>query len=110
MGLAIKKNRQRKCPLPIIGATTVDLKWLGPVIRFFRWLVLDEKIEKNPTDGVRTIQRDEEAANTKRLPFKPDQITKLFAITSAAAPKYALPRAMTRSPGPIIPGPLFILV
>jgi integrase len=87
---ALERNAKRKVPYPPIGKTTVDLKWLGPVNRLFRWLVLEEKIEKNPCDGVRSEQEDGEAANSKRLPFKPDQISKLFAITSAASPKTAL--------------------
>jgi integrase len=87
---AIENNSKRKSPYPNIVATTVDLKWLGPVNRLFQWLVLEEKIEKNPVDGVRSTQEAGEAANTKRLPFKSDQISKLFAITSAAPPKTAL--------------------
>jgi integrase len=88
--IAIEKNTQRKMPHPTIGPTTVDLKWLGPVNRLFLWLVLEEKIEKNPVDAIRSTQEAGEAANTKRLPFKPDQISKIFAITSAASPKTAL--------------------
>lgn len=90
MLVAIEKNRQRKSPHPIIGPTTIDLKWLGAVNRLFQWLVLEEKIEKNPVDGIRSNQETPEAANTKRLPLKPDQISRLFAITSAASSKTAL--------------------
>lgn len=87
---AIAKNAVRKVPYPTIGPTTVDLKWLGPVNRLFAWLVVEEKIERNPCDGIRSEQEDGEAANTKRLPLKPDQISKIFGITSAASPKTAL--------------------
>jgi integrase len=90
MRLAIENNAQRKVPYPFIGPTTVDLKWLGPVNRLLQWLVLEEKIEKNPVDGIRSAQEAGEAANTKRLPLKPDQISKIFAITSAASSKTAL--------------------
>jgi hypothetical protein len=83
MRLAIERNAERKVPLPIIGPTTIDLKWLGPVDRLFDWLVAEEKIEKNPADGIRSKQETTGPANTKRLPLKPDQISKLFAITSA---------------------------
>jgi hypothetical protein len=65
------------------------LKWLGPVNHLFQWLVLEEKVE-NPVDGIRSKQVAGDAANTKRLPFKPDQISKLFAITSTDLPKTAL--------------------
>lgn len=41
--------------------------------RLFGWLVQEEQIEKNPADGIRSQQEAGEAANTKRLPFKPDQ-------------------------------------
>jgi integrase len=87
---ALEKNARRKKPFAPIMATTINLKWLGPVIRFFRWLVLEEKIEKNPTDGVRSQQVDREAANSKRLPFKPEHINKIFAITCAESPKTAI--------------------
>jgi integrase len=90
MRLAIENNAQRKVPYPVIGPTTINLKWMGPVDRLFDWLVIEEKIEKNPADGIRSNQEVTEAANTKRLPFKPDQISKLFAITSAASPRTAL--------------------
>lgn len=49
------------------------LKWIGAVDRLFGWLVQEEQIEKNPADGIRSQQEADEAANTKRLPFKPDQ-------------------------------------
>jgi site-specific recombinase XerC len=90
MRTAIEKNGQRKTPQASIGPTTVDLKWLGPVNLLFQWLVLEEKVEKNPVDGIRSKQDAGDAANTKRLPFKPDQISKLFAITSTDLPKTAL--------------------
>lgn len=90
MRAAIKKNAQRKRPIKIIGKTNVDLKWLGPVCRLCEWLVQKEKIEKDPTIGVRSKQEETEAANTKRLPFKADQISRIFAITSDASPKTAL--------------------
>lgn len=45
---------------------------------------------KNPADGIRSQQEAGEAANTKRLPFKPDQISRIFAETGAASPKTAL--------------------
>lgn len=90
MRLAVEKNVARKVPFPTIGPITVNLKWLGPVYRLFDWLVLEEAIEKNPVDGVRSTQEAGEAANTKRLPLKPEQISKLFAITSAASPNSSL--------------------
>jgi integrase len=90
MRLAIEKNAERKTPHPTIGPTTVDLKWLGPVNRLFQWLVLEEKIEKNPVDGVRSTQEAGEAANTKRLPFKADQVSRILGITSAGSSKTAL--------------------
>jgi integrase len=90
MRLAVEKNAQRKVPYPVIGPTTINLKWIGPVDRLFDWLVTEEKIEKNSTDGIRSNQEVTEAANTKRLPLKPDQINKLYAITSAGSPRTAL--------------------
>jgi integrase len=90
MRTAIEKSGQRKTPQASIGPTTVDLKWLGPVNHLFQWLVLEEKVEKNPVDGIRSKQDAGDAANTTRLPFKPDQISKLFAITSTDSPKTAL--------------------
>lgn len=91
MRSAIEQNRNRKVPHSHIGPTTVDLKWLGPVNRLFAWMVLEEKIEKNPVDGIRSKQiANDVAANAKRLPLKADQISKLFAITSTSSSKTAL--------------------
>jgi integrase len=91
---AIEKNKLRKKPIPHIGKVTVDLKWLGPVIRFFDWMVREEKVEKNPCDGIRSNQADSQSAASKRLPFKPEQISRIFAVTSAhsrATAMYWLP-------------------
>jgi integrase len=90
MRVAIQKNGQRKVPFKPIGPTTIDLKWLGPVIRLFEWLVAEEKIAKNPTVAIRSTQEDGAAANTKKLPFKTPQISALFAITSKASRATAL--------------------
>lgn len=87
MRLAIEKNVACKVPYPTIGPVTVNLKWLGPVDRLFDWLVLEEKIEKNPVDGVRSTQESGEAANTKRLrlPEPPLQFRIGFEVTVEAA-------------------------
>jgi integrase len=90
MHVAIAENMKRKVPYPSIGPDTINLKWIGPVNRLFDWLVTEEKLGKNPCEDVRSEQENGEAANTKRLPFKPDQISKIFAITSKGSPKTAL--------------------
>lgn len=90
MRRAVELNRKRSRPLEAIGPSTVDLKYLGPVRRLFDWLVKNGAIEKNPAEGVRSNQIDSEAPNAKRLPFKPEQITRIFASTSRESRQSAL--------------------
>jgi integrase len=82
MRKAVEVNSKRARPFKTIGPATVNLKYLGPVRQLFDWLVADRKVETNPADGIRSLQEDREAASTKKLPFKPDQITRIFASTS----------------------------
>ena len=87
--IALEKNAESKVQLNAMKATNIDPKWLGPVHRLCKWLAEKDKIEKDVSAGVLSRNKDDEAANTKRLSFKPDQISRIFAVTSAASPKTA---------------------
>lgn len=88
MRQAIKLNNKRLRPFAAIGATTINLKYLGPVRRFFEWLVSEGLIEKNPVENIHSGQVVVESAKSKRLPLKPDQISRIFAST-AQEPKWS---------------------
>lgn len=91
---AIALNAARKQPLEVISAKTINLKYLGPVRRLLQWLVDDGKIEKNLLLGLQSEQETDPDAKSKRLPFKPSQISALFALTAketAAGPVYWFP-------------------
>lgn len=91
---AIALNAQRKQPLAVIGAKTINLKYLGPVGRLMQWLVDDGKIEKNLLTGLQSEQEADPDAKNKRLPFKPAQISALLALTAketAVGPVYWFP-------------------
>lgn len=94
---AIAINKKRPKPFPTIGSKTVDLKYIGPVRRLFEWLVTEKKIESNPAKDIHSAQFATDATKSKRLPLKPDQISRLFAAT-AKEPKtsalYWLPPMM----------------
>lgn len=91
---AIALNAERRQPLEVIGAKTINLKYLGPVGRLLQWLVDDGKIEKNPLTGLQSEQEADSDAKSKRLPFKPAQISALLALTAketAVGPVYWFP-------------------
>ncbi|MDR6827700.1 integrase [Bosea sp. BE271] len=79
---AVELNSTLAKPIEVIGPITVDLKYLGPVGRFFDWLVDEEQIERNPAQGIKSGQIDDVGAKFKRHPLKPDQINRLFAVTA----------------------------
>ncbi|WP_199084657.1 site-specific integrase [Bosea sp. ASV33] len=94
---AIALNAKRKPPVRPIGPVTINLKYLGPVHRFLDWLVDEEKIERNPGEGIGSIRKEKKRAKHKRLPFKPDQISRFFAETaksSKVSPIYWIPPLM----------------
>ncbi|MDU0341099.1 site-specific integrase [Bosea rubneri] len=91
---AIALNAARRQPLNVISAKTINLKYLGPVGRLLQWLVDDGKIEKNPLTGLQSEQEADSDAKSKRLPFKPPQISALLALTAketAVGPVYWFP-------------------
>lgn len=91
---AVAMNAARKQPLEVIGAQTINLKYLGPVRRLLQWLVDEGKIEKNLLLGLQSEQEADPDAKSKRLPFKPSQISALFALTAketAVGPVYWFP-------------------
>lgn len=79
---AVELNSKRPKPIEVIGPITVDLKYLGPVGRFFDWLVDEEQIERSPAQGIKSGQIDDVGAKFKRHPLKSDQINRLFAVTA----------------------------
>lgn len=91
---AIALNAKRKQPLAVIGAKTINLKYLGPLGRLLQWLVDDGKIEKNLLDGLQSERQVDLDTKGKRLPFKPHQISALLTLTAketAVGPVYWFP-------------------
>ncbi|HEY5777908.1 MAG TPA: site-specific integrase [Terrimicrobiaceae bacterium] len=82
MRKAIVLNSKLIKPFPIIGPITVNLKYLGPVRRFFEWLDLKTLISKNPAAKVHSTSEEKEDEKRKRLPLRADQINRLFGLVS----------------------------
>ncbi|MDC9822781.1 hypothetical protein PRN20_03465 [Devosia sp. ZB163] len=79
-------NKKRKEPYEVISATTVNAKYLSAVSGFFDYLVSEEKVlAVNPAADIKSLQEwddgDALLNSEKRMPFKPEHILTLKAIT-----------------------------
>lgn len=78
--VAIRENKKRREPFATIGRTRAD-KYLGPVRKFFDWLVAKKAIPQNPFNGVASRLTETTAANAKRHPLNIGQINRLLDLT-----------------------------
>lgn len=74
---AIKRNKARATPFPVLNATTINDKWLARLQSIFKWCVLNDVLPDNPASGVKVDQIAGTAA--PRVPFTPGDLTKIFA-------------------------------
>ena len=81
---AVGANGKLKRPYNAIKKPTVDLKYLGPVNRLFLFLVKEKLLGSNLAEGIRSAQKEESNAKSKRLPLKPDHINRLLRETVTA--------------------------
>jgi integrase len=82
---AIRLNAMRPVPLECNGPKTVNLKYLGPVRRFFDFLIGENLLGSNPAAKVHSNQKELESAKTKRHPLKISQIN-AFLVRTAEYP------------------------
>ncbi|MEZ0253474.1 MAG: tyrosine-type recombinase/integrase [Methylobacteriaceae bacterium] len=74
---AIRLNKSRAAPFPVLNATTINDKWLARLQSMFKWCVLNDVLPDNPASGIKVDQIAGTAA--PRVPFTPGDIAKIFA-------------------------------
>ncbi|CAA2140044.1 Tyrosine recombinase XerC (plasmid) [Methylobacterium bullatum] len=79
---AIELNARRLKPYPHNGPITVNLKYLGPVRRFFDFLVAENLIVTNPAAKIQSTQKELGSAKTKRHPLRVSQCNVFLARTA----------------------------
>jgi hypothetical protein len=73
---AIKANKARRSPFPVLAPKTVNEKYLSAVHALFNWAVKNDIIPDNPASG---IKLDAVTPTEKpRVNFSPDDLTRLF--------------------------------
>lgn len=82
---AIELDAKRLRPYPHNGPITVDLKYLGPVRRFFDFMVSENLLGTNPAAKVHSTQKETETAKTKRHPLRVSQCN-AFLVRTAQFP------------------------
>jgi integrase len=73
---AIKANKQRATPFPVLNVRTINDKYLGKLHAILNWCVKNDLIPDNPAAG----QKVENAKATKptRVNFLPDDLARIF--------------------------------
>lgn len=74
---AIRLNKSRATPFPVLSATTINDKWLARLQSVFKWCVLNDVLPDNPASGIKVDQIADTAA--PRVPFTPNDLAKIFA-------------------------------
>lgn len=74
---AIRLNKARAKPFPVLNATTINDKWLARLQSVFKWCANNEVLPDNPASGVKVDQIAETAA--PRVNFTPGDLSKIFA-------------------------------
>ncbi|MFK5596349.1 tyrosine-type recombinase/integrase [Methylobacterium sp. HMF5984] len=74
---AIKRNKARATPFPVLNVTTINDKWLARLQSIFKWCVQNDVLPDNPASGIKVDQIAGTAA--PRVPFTPGDLAKIFA-------------------------------
>lgn len=74
---AIRLNKARAKPFPVLNATTINDKWLARLQSAFKWCMLNDVLPDNPASGIKVDQIAGTAA--PRVPFTPGDLAKIFA-------------------------------
>ncbi|MGU3362774.1 tyrosine-type recombinase/integrase [Methylobacterium sp. M6A4_1b] len=74
---AVRLNRARAKPFPVLNAKTINAKWLSRLGSILKWCVNNEVIPDNPATGVRVDQITGTAA--PRVNFTPSDLARIFA-------------------------------
>jgi integrase len=74
---AIKRNKARATPFPVLNATTINDKWLARLQSVFKWCVLNDVLPDNPASGIKVDQVA--GTGAPRVPFTPGDLSKIFA-------------------------------
>lgn len=75
---AIKANKKRKVPFPLLAARTVNSKWISSLRALLNWCVQNDIIPDNPASGIKAnFQTDK--GKPPRVNFEPSDLAKIFA-------------------------------
>jgi integrase len=73
---AIKANKERKAPFPVLNVKTINEKWLSKLHTFFGWCAKNDLIPDNPVAGVKVDAV--KASTTPRNNFTPGELGRMF--------------------------------
>ena len=73
---AIKANKARKTPYPLLNTRTINDKYLSKLHSILNWCVRNDIIPDNPAAGIKVASV--EKSTPPRIPFSPSDLTKLF--------------------------------
>jgi site-specific recombinase XerD len=83
---AVKANKARSAPYPLLSARTINDKYLARLHAFLNWAVRGDIIPDNPAAGIKV-----DAVKTSEPPrvnFSPDDLTRLFGEHFAPGGKW----------------------
>ncbi len=75
---ALKANKERKEPFPLLDPRTVNDKWLSSLRALLNWCVQNDVIPDSPATGIKAnFQADK--GKPKRVNFDPGDLTRIFS-------------------------------
>ncbi|HTC04128.1 MAG TPA: site-specific integrase [Xanthobacteraceae bacterium] len=75
---AIKANKARATPFPVLNTRTINDKYLSKLHSIFEWCKRNEILPDNPSDGIK-IETVKDKGQPRRLDFSPSDLTKIFS-------------------------------
>lgn len=75
---AIKANKARKAPFPLMNPRTINEKYLSKLNSLFGWCVRNDIIPDNPAAGIK-IDYVKDKSKAPRINFSPGDLTKIFS-------------------------------
>jgi integrase len=74
---ATRDNKARKTPYPTLNSITINDKWLARIHAILAWCARNDIIPDNPATGIK-VESVRENSQPPRVPFSPDDLTRLF--------------------------------
>jgi integrase len=86
---AIKANKARAVPFPLLHAKTINGKYLSKLHSLLNWCVRNDIIPDNPSTGIKVDSVKGKGA-PPRVNFSPDDLTRIFDAKAFTDPKTSL--------------------